>query len=154
MQMVTIKSQTLRNEPMNIRGVNLMFDQHGVCRKVDPQLAILIAPMKGFKIMGLTEEDQAAADQRVHDVLHQKNTIRPGFARGIPSKSHAEQPSGFVTDLAVGRMMPPKSEDGTTKRVMPAGFKKEQLGQKLAAPVFAGAKPKKMKKSKKHKVTE
>lgn len=102
---ITIKSNTLKNETMNIRGVNLYFDSTGICKTATKALAVLIAPMAGFSITGMDDETQEVADDRKKQIEEEKNTQEPGFARGIPRAAHSAQPQGFVTNPDGGRMM-------------------------------------------------
>lgn len=106
---LAVKSETLKSQTMNIRGVDLFFDETGTCQDVTPELAILIAPMPGFKVRGADEATKEAIAKRVEAITHEKNELKPGFVRGIPRASHhAAQPQGYVTNVA-GRVLIPKS---------------------------------------------
>lgn len=65
---IVIHSSTLRNEKMNIRGVDLQFDGEGKCDNVSFEIAKLIVPMHGFKVDGLDEDQRDEAEEHLKNV--------------------------------------------------------------------------------------
>lgn len=67
-RIINVHSTSLRNEKMNIRGVDLKFDDEGVCHNVDFEIAKLIAPMHGFRVEGLDDDQREEAEEHLDNV--------------------------------------------------------------------------------------